>query len=141
MRDPLNDPLAERFLQEQRTRHGGPVTERVEAGRVRDYALALESLPPEPSRPVPPLFLLTLGRTRRPHLNRLPGGTVNANDEFELFGDVFVGDEITVETTVRSVEKKAGRKGDLYLITAEKTYRKASGELVARRTNSILRWE
>jgi len=137
----MSDPIAERFLQEQRPRHGGPVTERVEAGRVRDYALALEGPPPVRPMPVPPLFLLTLGRTRRPHLNRLPGGTVNANDEFEFFGEVFVGDEITVETTVRCVEKKAGKKGALYLITAEKTYRRTSGELVARRINSILRWE
>lgn len=137
----MDDLVAERFFKEQMKRHGGPKTETVEAGRVRDYLMATEAGHLDPSRPVPPLFLLTLGRSRRPHLDRLPGGTVNANDEFEFFGEVFVGDEITVETTMRSIEKKTGSKGHLYLITAEKLYRKASGELVARRTNSILRWE
>ncbi|MBD0416754.1 FAS1-like dehydratase domain-containing protein [Oryzicola mucosus] len=135
------DSVAERYAEEQRSRYRGAVTERVEAGRVRDYLLALESDLTDPSEPVPPLFLLSLGRNRRPHLNRLPGGTVNASDEFEFFGDVFIGEDITVKTELRSVEKKAGSSRDLYLITAEKLYHNAAGELVARRINSILRWD
>ncbi|MCD2172232.1 FAS1-like dehydratase domain-containing protein [Rhizobium sp. C4] len=138
----MTDVIGERFLSEQEKRHGAPKTERVEAGRVRDFLAAIEAGPFDPALPVPPLFLLTLGRTRRPHLDRLPGGTVNANDAFEFYEDVFVGDEITIETRMVSVEKKAGSKGDLYLITAEKLYRRTpKGELVAKRTNSVLRWE
>ncbi|HZG31071.1 MAG TPA: MaoC family dehydratase N-terminal domain-containing protein [Ensifer sp.] len=138
----MNDQVAQRFLEEQAKRHGALKTEQVEAGRVRDFLLAIEAGPFDPSMPVPPLFLLTLGRTRRPHLDRLPGGTVNARDSFEFYENVFVGDEISIETRMVSVEKKAGSERDLYLIKAEKFYRREpEGALVARRTNSVLRWE
>lgn len=138
----MDDPVGRRFLEEQAKRHGAPRTERVEAGRVRDFLLAIEADAFDPSGPVPPLFLLTLGRTRRPHLDRLPGGTVNASDAFEFYEDVFVGEQISIETQMVSVEKKPGSKRDLYLITAEKFYRREpEGRLVARRVNRILRWE
>ena len=136
------DALGERFIMEQKARYGAPVTEMIEAGRVRDYLLALDKdACHDRSAPVPPLFLLTLGRSRRPHLNRLPGGTVNASDEFEFFKDAFVGDEITIETIVVGVEKKVSAARDLYLISLEKLYRNKAGEVIARRFNRILRWE
>ena len=70
--------LAERF--------GAVFVQTIEAGRVRDYLCALDEPAPGPGDPVPPLFLLTLGRQRRPHLEQNTGGTcgVNAGDSFEF---------------------------------------------------------
>lgn len=137
----MDNSIAQRFLAEQVNRHAHTKVELIEVGRVRDYRQAIDDAPQDLSCPIPPLFLLTLGRTRRPHMNRLPGGTANASDEFEFYQDVFVGEAIEIDTRVVSVEKKTGGSRELYLITSETSYRKSSGELAAKRINRILRWE
>lgn len=135
------DEIAKKLCDEQMSRYARPVEETVEAGRVRDYLMALDRDPPADERaPVPPLFLLTLGRMRRPHLGRLPGGAVNAGDEFTFAGDVFVGDRITVETDIVGVEPRPSGSRAMYLISMRRRYRNQHGELVATRVNRILRW-
>jgi hypothetical protein len=121
-------------------RYGTPRTEVVEAGRVRDYLLALDEPADlvQPGAPVPPLFLLTLGRTRRPQPAR--GSAVNAGDEFEFFAPVYMGDRITIERQVLGVDEKQGKQGKMYLTRAEAKYVNQDGTLVGRALLNTLRW-
>lgn len=120
-------------------RYGTPRTELVEAGRVRDYLLALnEPADLHPDAPVPALFVLTLGRTRRPQPAR--GSVVNAGDDYEFFAPVLIGDRITIERRVLEVTEKQGKQGTMYLTRAEATYVNQNGTLVARAQLSLLRW-
>ncbi|MDY6945511.1 MAG: MaoC family dehydratase N-terminal domain-containing protein [Pseudomonadota bacterium] len=120
-------------------RYGTPRTEVVEYGRVRDYLLALnEPADLADGTPVPALFVLTLGRTRRPQPAR--GSVVNAGDDYEFFAPVFIGDSITIARRVLGVTEKRGRHGTMYLTRAEATYLNQKGALVARAQLSLLRW-
>ena len=120
-------------------RYGTPRTEVVEAGRVRDYLLALnEPADLAPGTPVPALFVLTLGRTRRPQPAR--GSVVNAGDDYEFFAPVFIGDRITIERRVLGITEKQGKQGTMYLTRAEATYVNQKSTLVARAQLSLLRW-
>jgi hypothetical protein len=120
-------------------RYGTPKTELIEAGRVRDYFLALnEPADLAPGAPVPALFLLTLGRTRRPQPAR--GSAVNAGDEFEFSAPVHVGDSITVARRVLGIDEKEGKQGKMYLTRAEATYTNQHGTVVARAKQNTLRW-
>ena len=124
--------------QEYAARFGPPRTELIEAGRVRDYLLAMDEAEASDDGPVPPLFLLTLGRSRRPQPAR--GSAVNAGDEFEFHRPVHVGDRITVSLRVLPIEEKQGRHGVMYLVPREVTYINQHGELVAVSRHSSLRW-
>lgn len=119
-------------------RYGEPRTEVVEAGRVRDYLLALNEPVSTVEAPVPPLFLLTIGRTRRPQPSR--GSAVNAGDEYEFYAPVHVGDRITVQRHVLGIDEKEGKQGKMYLTRAEATYVNQHGTLVARAKLNTLRW-
>jgi hypothetical protein len=132
------NPAAE-ILADYVARYRVPVHEPVEAGRLRDYLLALDE-PPDfsPGRPVPPLFILTLGRTRRPQPAR--GSAVNAGEEYEFRAPVHLGDTITVARRIVDVEQKQGKVGRMYLARAESTYTNQHGELVAIARQNVLRW-
>lgn len=120
-------------------RYGTPRSELVEAGRVRDYLLAMnEPAERAPGDPVPPLFLLTLGRTRRPQPTR--GSAVKAGDDYAFFAPVFVGDVITVSRQILSIEQKQGKVGPMYLTTDEIRFVNQHGVQVARAINRGLRW-
>ena len=126
------------LAEEYTGRYGAPRAEPVEAGRVQDYLLALdEPADVAPGRPVPALFLLTLGRTRRP----MPGsgGSVNAGDDFEFLAPVHVGDVITVQRRVLGVDERQGRNGRVFLVRAEATYTNQHGQLVGRALLNTLR--
>ena len=132
------DP-AELIRAEYLARVGGPVCESVEEGRVRDFLMALD----EPcdrmtGQPVPPLFLLTLGRTRRPQPSR--GSAVNAGNDYEFLAPVYVGDQITVSRSVLSVEPKEGKAGRMYLLLSQATYTNQRDEIVGYSRIRILRW-
>lgn len=123
-----------------RQRHGQPSRETIEAGRVRDYLCALD----EPvgdlaaGAAVPSMFLLTLGRTRRPQPAR--GTSVNAGDEYEFHAPVRVGDVIEVRKELLDVEAKQGRAGPMYLCRTRTTFTNARGDLVAVSHQDVLRW-
>jgi hypothetical protein len=130
---------AAEILADYVARYGERRVEVVEAGRVRDYLLALnEPADIAAGAQVPPLFLLTLGRTRRPQPAR--GSAVNAGDDFEFFAPVYVGDVITIERRVLGVDEKAGKQGKMYLTRAQATYVNQHGTLVGRALLNILRW-
>ena len=130
--------IIRQLQQDYEERFGPPRTELIEAGRVRDYLLAMDEPELPPDAPVPPLFLLTLGRSRRPQPSR--GSAVNAGDEYEFHRPVHVGDRITVRLTMLDVEEKQGRHGLMYLVPREITYTNQDGELVAVSRHSSLRW-
>lgn len=116
-----------------------PRHETIEAGRVRDYLLAMdEPADLAPGQPVPALFLLTLGRTRRPQPNR--GSAVNAGNEYEFLGPVLVGDVVTSRFSILSIEEKQGKVGQMFLIRTETRFENQKGELVGRATGNTLRW-
>lgn len=121
------------------TRYVMSSEEVIEAGRVRDYLMAMdEAAELDEAAPVPPLFLLTLGRTRRPQPSR--GSAVNAGDEIVFHLPVNVGDRVTVRRELRDVEHKQGRHGDMFLLTSEITYTNQDGELVAVARQRSMRW-
>jgi hypothetical protein len=75
--------IADEIRGEYESRYGGPRHEAVELGRVKDYLLAMdEPADVGPGDVVPALFVLTLGRTRRPQPSK--GSAVNAGDDYEF---------------------------------------------------------
>jgi hypothetical protein len=134
-----SDPIIQAIRRDYEERYGRARTETVEAGRVRDYLLAMDE-PADISagQPAPALFMLTLGRTRRPQPTR--GAAVNAGDDFEFLAPVYVGDAITIERRVIAVDTKQGKVGRMYLTRAEAAYTNQHGALVARARSNILRW-
>ena len=134
-----SDPIIEAIRRDYEERYGRARTETVEAGRVRDYLLAMDEPADIPAgQPAPALFMLTLGRTRRPQPAR--GAAVNAGDDFEFLAPVYVGDAITIERRVIAVDTKEGKVGRMYLTRAEAAYTNQRGALVARARSNILRW-
>jgi acyl dehydratase len=91
-----------------------------------------------PDRPVPALFLLTMGRTRRPQPAK--GSAVNAGDDFEFLAPVMIGDVIAIERRMVEIEDRQGKQGKMYLAHTEATYTNQRGEVVARSKQNILRW-
>lgn len=133
---------AESFAADLEARFAGPFVERIEAGRLRDYLMALDGPPLALNDPVPPLFLLTLARQRRPHLahNSARTGGVNAGDSFTFHAAAFVGDTITITCKVLGVEEKQGRNGRIFRATVEYLYHNQHGIELARRLNTLIRW-
>ena len=131
--------LAAEIRREYEDRYTVPTHEPIEAGRVRDYLLAMDE-PADLSadKPVPALFLVTLGRTRRPQ--PLRGSAVNAGHEYEFLAPVFIGDTVTVSRKVLSVEEKQGKFGPMFLTTAEISFDNQKGQLVGRSIHKVLRW-
>lgn len=131
--------IADEIRKEYDSRYATPRYELIEAGRVRDFLLAMNE-PAEVTsfKPVPALFLLTLGRTRRPQPAK--GSAVNAGDEYEFFRPVFVGDTIEITRKVLAVEEKQGKAGLMYLARAEITYRNQNAEIVGVAKSNVLRW-
>lgn len=132
------DDVKQELTAEYTARYGAPRSELVEGGRVRDYLQALdEEAPPAHGERTPALFLLTLGRTRRP----MPasGGAVNAGDEIDFLEAVYVGDTITIQRTVLGVDERMGKNGRVFLIRAAITYTNQHGRVVARALQNTLR--
>ena len=133
-----SEEVAKEISDEYRARYEKARHELVEAGRVRDFLLAMdESAELAPGAPVPALFMLTMGRTRRPMPSS--GGSVNAGDDYEFFAPVFVGDTITVERQVLGVDERQGKKGRVFLVRAQTSYTNQHGTLVARALMNTLR--
>ncbi|MGE0387116.1 MAG: MaoC family dehydratase N-terminal domain-containing protein [Gammaproteobacteria bacterium] len=133
------DEVLERLRAEMHARYDVTRTEPIELGRVRDYLLAMDE-PAEvgPGEIVPPLFLLTLGRTRRPQPSA--GSAVKAGDEYEFHAPVRVGDTLTVEQRLADIQVKQGRRGTMYLIVSEATFRNQHGEVVGIGRAKSMRW-
>jgi hypothetical protein len=135
----MSAAVADEMRRDYESRYGMPRHELIEAGRVRDYLMAMnEPADAAPAKPVPSLFLLTLGRSRRPMPAK--GTAVNAGDEYEFLAPVYIGDTITITRHVLAVEEKQGKTDLMYLTRAEVTYRNQHGETVAIAKSNVLRW-
>ncbi len=136
----MTDPIMESIRTEMNARYAQARTEPVELGRVRDYLLSMDE-PADgigPGAVVPPLFLLTLGRTRRPQPSK--GSAVKAGDEYEFRLPVRVGDSITVTPRLGDIQVKEGRQGRMYLVISEWTYANQRGETVGVAKTRSFRW-
>jgi hypothetical protein len=112
--------------------------EAIEAGRVRDFLLAMDE-PAElaPGTAVPSLFLLTLGRVRRPVSGRW--SALKAGDEYSFVAPVHVGDVISITCTIPPVKHKRGSLGDMFFVDIECSYVNQDGvEVGASRKKSIV---
>src|SRR3954465_11966017 len=107
MADGRSQSVIEKARRIFEARYAADRSEIIEAGRVRDFCLAINEPAPEPGKPVPPLFLLTLGRFRRPTQEK-GAGAVNAGDEFIFLKPVFVGDVIASRRELLGIEEKQG---------------------------------
>lgn len=108
----------------------------VEFGRVRDFMLAMDEPFELTDRdPVPPLFMVTFGRIRRPKVT----GQINGGDDIESILPVHVGDRITtVERIVETIDK-TGPKGTMKLLKAEITYTNQRAERVGINRKTYIR--
>jgi len=69
---------------------------------------------------VPPLFLITFDRERRPTLDdRYGKGAVNLGNAFEFYQDLFVDDLIIYEKKISKFEEKKSSLGDAAIYTIE----------------------
>ena len=135
-----NQAAVEQLRREVSERYGKKRVEPIEAGRVRDYLLAMNESDAgiAPGSVVPPLFLLTLGRRRRPEPSS--GTAVKANDDFTFHAPVHVGDVITVTSRLADIQPKQGKMGPMFLVIGETSYHNQHGQLVGVSRGSSLRW-
>jgi hypothetical protein len=124
---------------EYQDRYSTVLREAIEAGRVRDYLLAMDEPDAlDAEQPVPPLFLLTLGRVRRP-----VSGThsvMKAGDEYSFSAPVHVGDVITISCSIPPVVHKRGSLGDMFFVTIECSYVNQDGLEVGTSRKKSLVW-
>src|SRR5712691_872994 len=126
---------------------GKPVTIRIEAGKIREFAKSLKD--PNPlyydenvAKPeiggvmAPPTFLMTLapwdGGEGRPHVNMDLRPVLHGEQEFEYLKPVYAGDVLTAVTKVTDVfEKTGGRGGTMTFVVMDTEFSNQKGEKVA----------
>ena len=127
----LREEMSERY---NKTR-----VEAIELGRVRDYLLAMdEPADLQQGDPVPPLFLLTLARTRRPQPAK--GTAVKAGDAYEFIAPVQVGDTLTIAQRLIDIQTKQGKNGPMHLVIYGGSFTNQRGEKVAEQRVQSFRW-
>jgi hydroxyacyl-ACP dehydratase HTD2-like protein with hotdog domain len=102
-------------------------------------------------RPVPPLFfhaacrpivaesdLRADGQYAFLGVAGVEGVTMSGGMRFEILAPVYLGDVLTVEERLASIEEKQGRSGPLVITTTLAEYRNQSGALVARYRQTII---
>lgn len=139
MSDPNRDAAIAKARKIFEARYSMDRKEVIEAGRVRDFCMAMNEPVPAAGKPVPPLFVLTLGRFRRP-VQEKGAGAVNAGDDFRFFKPVYVGDIIESRRELLGIDEKQGKVGPMYLTRIETKYVNQHGEVVAIQRHNQLRW-
>ena len=131
---------------------GEPVTCAVETSAIRRFIGAVEDFNPlwvDDSRArragygkaiAPPIFINSI----RPHgymeaLSDIKGFTrsLALGTEYEFFGSVSSGDEITVEARFVDIREKETQRGKMLFITIEKTYKNQDGKIVVIERSSV----
>jgi hydroxyacyl-ACP dehydratase HTD2-like protein with hotdog domain len=103
------------------------------------------------ARPVPPLFfhaacrpivaesdLREDGQYAFLGVAGVEGVTISGDMRFEILAPVYLGDVLTVEERLVSIEEKRGRSGPLVITTTLADYRNQTGVLVARYRQTII---
>lgn len=106
---------------------------------------------PAAGKPVPPLFfhaacrpIVAEGDLREDGqyaflgVAGVEGMTMSGGMRFEILAPVYLGDVLTVEERLASIEEKRGRSGPLVMTTTLAEYRNQSGALVARYRQTII---
>ena len=134
------------------------VSEPISLRQVREYVVGtgddLESWrDPEAAltRPVPPLFfhaacrpvvaehdLLPDGQYAFLGIEGVEGSTMSGGMTYEVMRPVHIGDVLTVEERLVSIDEKAGRSGLLVITTTLGEYRNQRDELVATFRQTII---
>ena len=63
---------------------------------------------------------------------------LNAGSEYEYFAPIHVGDVITSTTMLAEVNEKEGKRGAMFFVTREVTYKNQKGEKVAVRRSTFI---
>ena len=133
------------------------VSEPLSLRQLREYLagtgddLAEWADPAAAARPVPPLFfhaacrpivaeseLREDGQYAFLGVAGVEGATMSGGMRFEILAPVYLGDVLTVEERLTSIEEKQGRSGPLVITTTLAEYRNQSGALVARFRQTIV---
>jgi acyl dehydratase len=126
---------------------GKPVTIRIEAGKIREFAKSIKDPNPlyydenvakaEIGGVMPsPTFLMTLAHwddgEGRPHVNMDLRRVLHGEQEFEYLKPVYAGDVLTAVTKVTDVyEKTGGRGGTMTFVVMDTEFSNQKGEKVA----------
>ena len=134
----VSEPLSLRQLREYLAGTGDDLAEWAD----QDVAAA---------RPVPPLFfhaacrpivaeseLREDGQYAFLGVAGVEGVTMSGGMRFEILAPVYLGDVLTVEERLASIEEKQGRSGPLVITITLAEYRNQSGALVARYQQTII---
>jgi acyl dehydratase len=126
---------------------GKPVTLRIEAGKIREFAKSIKDPNPlycdEELAKVerggimpPPTFLMTLAHWDdgggQPHVKLDTRRILHGEQEFEYCKPIYVGDTLTAVTKVTNVfEKTGGRGGTMTFVVMATDFTNQQGEKVA----------
>ena len=81
---------------------------------------------------VPPLFLITFDRERRPSLDAKYGkGAINVGNEFEFYKHISIGDYIKYEKRLSEFKKTSTSLGEAIIYTIETTFTNQRKQMVA----------
>jgi len=126
---------------------GKPVTIRIEAGKIREFAKSIKDQNPlyynenEAKAEIggvmpPPTFLMTLAHwdngEGRPHVEMDLRRVLHGEQEFEYLKPIYAGDVLTAVTKVTDVfEKTGGRGGTMTFVVMDTEFSNQKGEKVA----------
>ena len=66
---------------------------------------------------------------------------LHGEEEYEYFGTLHPGDDITGELEIMSIDRKEGSGGAMDMVKTKATYRKQTGKVVAiARATMVVRW-
>ena len=126
---------------------GKPITIRIEAGKIREFAKSIKDPNPLYSDEnaakaeiggvmPPPTFLMTLAHwdegEGRPHVQMDLRRVLHGEQEFEYLKPIYAGDVLTAVTKVTDVfEKTGGRCGTMTFVVMDTEFTNQKGEKVA----------
>lgn len=121
---------------------GPELKDRVEAGAIRKFALAVgDSDPLRAPTLAPPTFLLSFRAALEVPAVPFGSTSLNGANAIELIHPVWSGDEITAQAEISDVSATRGRSGPMLLIERQTRYVNQDGVLVAVSKGTSIRRE
>jgi len=135
-------------------RTGSPITMRIEAGKIREFAAAVKDKNPIYYEEAyaraeaggilpPPTFTMTSAfwgdETSRPELNMDMRRILHGGQEFEFVKPVYAGDVLTAQTRISDMYTKPGKRGgEMTFAIEETTFKNQNGEVVLFSRSTII---
>jgi acyl dehydratase len=135
-------------------RVGKPVTMRIEAGKIREFAKAIKDRNPlyfdeglakaeRGGIMPPPTFLMTLAHwddgEGQPYVKLDTRRILHGEQEFEYYKPIYVGDTLTAVTRVANVfEKTGGRGGTMTFVVMDTDFTNQKGDKVAVARSTLI---